>query len=472
MKDLTSKCFKELESICDIKKLSKNHIASFLWNIDSDCILQIKIIYQPPANYWSFRSKNYNGLYVLVFNDKTFISIHSKDINLTQCSTKSLRDKYINTDLTCQNLLMKLKLIDVSYYITKEILDKQLISTILDRNESISKAQKSMQLETLAHNQFKQILGSKFNLTPEGNLADWTYNHDDCNNLIPIQSKTCNIKTNSLSYIFYSCNKYNGMLLFCRPMPAIELGTMIIPGNFIKAANITITIKPNTKYYPFFVRDNELENFMQNIYIAIKQKKTTIKWPSQIEVDISSIYIRSTSFINNLMSKTCKVEHANQQLRYKMFTDLSINTPDNHGTTVDIIIEGVRIQDKTLSCRKDSQARQVVLSKSAGRKKNGSKCQPYEVGDFDAVWIFDKKQEYFGIIPSKILQCHGYLKTTECKGKMTLMCYDFSYDKNISRSKKIDLWTQNYFYKYNDVNCISKVKVLLTNIRKDLNLTP
>lgn len=73
------------------------------------------------------------------------------------------------------------------------------------------------------------------------------------------------------------------------------------------------------------------------------------------------------------------------------------------------------------------------------------------------------------MIPSKILQNHGYLKTTECKGKMTLICYDLSYDKNRS-SKKIDLWTQNYFYKYNDINSILKVKSLLMNIRDNLNL--
>lgn len=52
---------------------------------------------------------------------------------------------------------------------------------------------------------------------------------------------------------------------------------------------------------------------------------------------------------------------------------------------------------------------------------------------------------------------------------MILICYDLSYDKNRS-SKKIDLWTQNYFYKYNYINSILKVKTLLMIIRDNLNL--
>lgn len=41
MKDFTLKCFEELESICNIKKLSKNHIASFIWNVDAHYILLV-----------------------------------------------------------------------------------------------------------------------------------------------------------------------------------------------------------------------------------------------------------------------------------------------------------------------------------------------------------------------------------------------------------------------------------------------
>ena len=116
--------------------------------------------------------------------------------------------------------------------------------------------------------------------------------------------------------------------------------------------------------------------------------------PSGIEIDITSIKLRDFKEMVPT-NYTQIVEFENQKWRYDKFPLLDYTEVDVEKTAVDIIINGLRVQDKTAYKAKKNMA--LHLKKCAGKKNTKPTYQPYEQNDFDLLWIFPNNgRRYYG----------------------------------------------------------------------------
>ena len=311
----------------------------------------------------------------------------------------------------------------------------------------------------------ESLLSETFLLTPEKCKADAGYCHGDEDQCIAVQMKSATFKKDGKCLnIFHNTNNgYEGMLLFCRPMRRVYIGTLVMPGS-IAPTNMRVFLSENTKYVPYIVMDVQLQKFMKDLYNAVLNKDTTFRYPSGIDVDISSLQLFC---FDDLCIPTCKSdqkERENRLWRHKILPDFIYDYPRIQGTTVDVIINGVRIQDKIAFQRKQQNtvAFTISISKNGGRQgRNGKpKRAPYDVGDFDALFVFLNEQFFF-LIPSKELETRGYLKSPTKDGKCGMTCYPIDYKPYEFGARYADVWTQQYCFDTSDKDVALKVQKLL-----------
>ena len=439
----------------ELHEMSKNCQADYIWiinnNADKNMVLPIKYRKEPNSLQFYFKTK-FIGLYILEFLDNTFLVISSNELNLKSMKTKAFRYKYASKFIKSQEIENELEKFNNNNFLQSiESINKITYYVEKSREECILSHGHTNKLESDAHKEFNEILLDNMKLTGECCLADWGFYIKDLSKVIGIQTKTSSIGGDN-TFRFYGCDKYDGMLLMCRPMPKIQEGTLIIPGGLVHTDGIGLTVKENKKYYPYLIKDEDLHNFMVSIYESIENNSNIIKWPSGIEVDISSMKFYNFAELMIPRSKLSRIEYENSEWRRKTFPSFIYSTPLIQGTTVDQIINGVKIQDK--SARLVGKALQVTLSKSGG-KKNIS--VPYEENDFDCLWIFpNNSRRFIIIIPMFKLIEKGIIKTDTNKGKTAISCYDKEYKRSI-RGPKTDLWTQNYYLDTQDADIQDQV---------------
>lgn len=438
----------------ELREMSKNCQADYIWipNITEDnTALPIKYRKEPDSLKWTFRTK-YIGLYILEFIDDTFLVISSDELNLQFIRSTTLRYRYASRFIKSNEILHEFeKFYDKSLKSLDDI-NKMTYYTEASREDCIKRNGHNCELEAKAHAEFDKILLNNMKLTGEGCLADWAFHIGNLSQVIGIQTKTSSIDIHGNMFKFYKCDKYDGMLLLCRPMPKIPEGTIVIPGGMVHIDSIGLTINEETKYYPYLIKDDYLAEFMLSMYESIANKSCKMTWPSGIEVDISSIKFYKFSELNIPTSKSSRVEYENSEWRKAKFPSINYSVPLVQGTTVDQIINGITVQDK--SAILVGRYLSVNLSKSGGRN-NVQVC--YEEKDFECLWLFpNNSRRYIFIIPMFKLVEKGFIKTDTRKGKTTLHCYDKSYIKAI-RGPKTDLWTQTYCIDTEDADIQDKV---------------
>lgn len=187
-----------------------------------------------------------------------------------------------------------------------------------------------------------------------------------------------------------------------------------------------------------------MNNFITGLHNAILLNKTTYTWPSGLEVGITSIKLNSLKNLSVPTQSTDKVERESNLWRIERFPNLYYSIPKVQATTVDIIINDIRIQDKHGHKPHDHIGYTVGLTKNGGRQKKKSPLRSnYEVGDFDALFVFlNDTRKYIFVIPSYVLEEKGILKTKECPGKTVITCYKPDYKHKAGRYA--DKWTQEY----------------------------
>ena len=163
-----------------------------------------------------------------------------------------------------------------------------------------------------------------------------------------------------------------------------------------------------------------------------------------------------------------QIERRSFNKRLAILNGLDYKFPKCQGTTVDVLINGIRVQDKHAAQLDDRSGFPVRLSKKAGR--NGVKLdQAYSSEDFDALFIFLPDQKHFTLIPSHILTHYSVFKSTHCNGKSSIVCYLSDYKfKGIGRPPSFH-WTSQFCFNWTDPDIEEKVSSLLqTCHRQDL----
>lgn len=144
-----------------------------------------------------------------------------------------------------------------------------------------------------------------------------------------------------------------------------------------------------------------------------------------------------------------------------MLPDIQYKDPEIEGTTVDIIMNGVRVQDKH-GYQKDSRAIVVKMRKNGGYNKNNKRGDvPYNVGDFEVLFAFHRNTHFF-VIPAYELNDRGYLKNGSTKGKVSIFCYLPNFKQSC---KPANTWTQKYCLDVKDPDLHDKVVKILESTK-------
>ena len=322
-------------------------------------------------------------------------------------------------------------------------------------------------LASEANAEFKAILGDGYQLTNESCKADSSFNLGDPLLCLPLQEK-CS-RQHKTGFRFSKLSGYDNMILLCRPLRhTLSLGTLVMPASAVKIDGISFSLVSNAKYREYLVPDDVLLMFLTNLLQAVRANKEVLTWPSGVSVDISDIKLASYKDLCVPDNVSYAIEHANRLWRERVLPSITISIPDVQGTTVDVFMDGVAVQDKPCINRKSAsrpnrQGDSVKLRKNAGRINGVLTERPYEVGDFEALCAFARDKRYFFFIPATVLEEKGILTKQGCVGKREILAYLPDYKP--LKGHGADTWTQAYCYDSRDPEVETKIKRVLADIR-------
>ena len=307
----------------------------------------------------------------------------------------------------------------------------------LTRDEAVNKSKPLRTYESEAQEELCSILGSRYVLTPEACTADAGFLNDDGGLALPIQLKTASLSAKK-TYKFVNTTGYDDMILICRLRG--KSTNVILPGYGAPQSVFLSTRSPSWRFTPLLVRDDQLLEFLLSLYSAVKRKDLMHTWPSGECADISQIKLLSVDTLNMPKNANRTVERGHFLWRQAMFPDLEYVMPSVQNTSVDVLIDAVRVQDKT--ARPYGQGYKTSLQKNGGRVDGRPTATAYALGDFDALCVFVPDHKYIFLIPATVLAAKGYLKTDVCSGKKNIYCYVPGYRP--TGSCIADTWTAEY----------------------------
>lgn len=308
---------------------------------------------------------------------------------------------------------------------------------------SYNRGQGSHAIEARFTNWLTQHSAGGFTKSFEGCLCDGWLSRDNRPEVLPIQLKA-SARSPTCGDFAFSCKKlYPTMLVMLRHVIA-DKGTFVSPGALLPATGVCGTWKG--KFSRFLVPDDRLMEFLGDLFQAVARAEKTLTWPSGGTVDISALTLQSRVTLN---TPTMAIKQKEQQfcmLRAQLLPGLVYRNTEREAETVDIYINGRGVQDKTASVS-GRMSLQFNVHKHLGQGKKG----PYEVGDFEFLWVNLPDLKRFYLISSKELECREILKSESAPGKQTICVYPDGSDHCA------DLWCNAYLFSYRDSDIEAKV---------------
>ena len=443
-----------------VERLPRKCVASFIIQDNIDKSLAIKLFIQPQSPEWQLKSGKFRGICLLWQEGKSLIivdsRIHPSSLVYLPTVRKILPDYCV---LKTNLISVLINLLRDSSENADEI--RSQVKSKIGSIEVAARKRQSYTLEARCQQELIKILdANQYILTPEGCKADAGYRiANSSDSYIPIQTKSCSMGTGGRLNVFNQTAGYVDELLLCRPMLEQSVGTLVIPGHLAPSA-IGLTLTSTSKYMPYVIKDNDLKSFLNTVCTALENKQTNVTWPSGLQLSIQGICLKNIDNLSIPLNPSSIVEREAYLWREKIFFDICYDRPPAQHSTVDIIMNGVRMQDKV--CISDNGRVPVSLFKNY----NLGKHQPYHENDFDALFVFLKCRKYFFLIPSYELTQRGYMSKANQLGKQTLHVYtpQYVYRKGV----RPDLWSQHYCYDTSVENnlkeCLQKIRWYKSNI--------
>ena len=447
-----------------VTRLPKNCQATHVFqNQSCDQVLPIKLFVETTSQAWNLTDSEYKGVVLLWLTSlsKTLL-LHVSTWTTSRTRTSTISSQYSEKLTTLAGCARQL--VEASQTFPLHDLQSVLQVTkykVVGREETLLRPSTNL-LEADAHEEIKSILGDNFVETPEKCRADGAYHRGNMELSLGTQTKTCTFKKDGKRLnIFHNTAGYDGILLMCRPMTRVYLGTLLIP-SALAPKDLHLCLSENTKYIPYLVSDPELANFMAKLYAAVVLGATSCQWPSGNTVDISSLTLGPFAKLRQPRCVTDQKERDNSDWRQLILPNITYEMPRVQGTTVDVIMNDVRVQDKPAYISHDHNGFPVSVHKNAGRHLTSSR--PYSVGDFDALFVFIPGCKQFFLIPATALADQGVLQDDKHNGKTAIVCYPSEYKfQGIGRPP--NLWTREYCFDVKDSQLQDKVTQLLADIR-------
>ena len=380
----------------EAERLPRKCVATFALRLrrEKEYALAIKLFTKPQNPEWQLKAGKFRGICILWKDDTEVILVDSRLIERTLIYLPTIgknRPEYVVAKRAISSVLFRLLLESAEDY-------EDIISNVMCQIGSpivAARKRESYTLEASSQKQLQALLGrERYMLTPEGCKADAGFRPKADGLFLPIQTKSCSMGANGRLNVFGGTSGYNGMLLLCRPMLKEPIGTLIMPGS-LAPNSIGLCLTVTSKYMPYVIKDMDLLQFLQSVYDAICSNKEVINWPSGISVNIGCIRLANLESLSIPQNRFAKIEHEACLWRQRNFAGFSFERPGKQHSTVDVIINGIRVQDKVCT---DVKGRiPVSLNKSHGKAN-----QPYHVDDFDALFVFVPCRTYFFFHT-----CHG-----------------------------------------------------------------
>ena len=210
-------------------------------------------------------------------------------------------------------------------------------------------------------------------------------------------------KRNDRTWQFTCAKGYDGLLLICVPLKTNNQGNhvlanrsvLVIPGDDVKVNTVTWTIgrmsEKKDKWGAYSIDMNELDRRLCSMYHDEHIKK--YNWDTLTKPTQSGRVI----------------EFDNYNKRKAAFDALSYtDDPSGEHTQIDVIINGVPVQDKSAFTHVQGRRLKVNCRKSMGSKKS----RPYSLNDkFVALNVFHG--EYIGVVSTAALFKAGVIRRSD-----------------------------------------------------------
>lgn len=273
--------------------------------------------------------------------------------------------------------------------------------------------------------------GVSLDIIQPGCKADAAFKRLDIMRQLGLQFKT------SQAYAFHWCDGYDGMLLICKA--TADKNYLMIPGD-IAPEHITYTAG-SARWSSYMVPEDLVCQFLTDIFEATLAKQSEFTWPSGLIQDISHLELVDPSELNKAVSEKGQLELDNIRARELLFPEFSYVYPETQ-TTVDVEVNQVEVQDK-VGDAEDETLWRVKIVKNAGNVDGKRQKKAYSEGDYQALWVFNKNNQDFFLLPAAKLVEHEILANEKQKGKQWVSCVTPAYKGRGTQFA----WTTKYYFK-------------------------
>ena len=327
-------------------------------------------------------------------------------------------------------------------------------------SECVEPQYRHLELHAAALQDIKQLLpAGTLERTFKGCKAGFAFSLEEGGLYIPLEVKAGRIQKDAFNGSFQARTRQSGghpvPLLLCRPYP--DRGqTLVITHSMVPQNMFSARFRKGTKYYPFFVRDDQLGPTVGGIYEAVRDGESHGMLPSGQVVDISQLELKPLDQLSKPHDPNGMKRREFYVLRKQWLPALDIHPPSKHYLPVDAVIEGVRLGDRLAAPAEQDRGYYVNLLKRCLKRER----QPLHWGDLDALWVYHPDKVHFWLVPAHVLVQKGILATAQQPGKVAFLLYDHSYVKP-QRGKGADLWTQQYLLDSRDPGLMENVMHLV-----------
>ena len=463
-----------------LERLPANCLATYAYRrneCEESMVLPLKFVAETESKRWNWNYGQWRGIQVnWMTSEGQVLIIDTKDLSSLRTRTSTILRQFGGFVGKINDVAQRLSEFDKTEH--HESLERVLRSTryeVISREQILATRESTNLLEADAHDELKSLLGDSLHLTPEKCKADFAYTLGDMTLCLPVQTKSATLKKDGKTMnMFHNTSGYDTMILCCRPMRRLYLGTVVIPGS-LAPKDLGLALSDDSKYGKFIVPDPMLDEFMARLYKAVLGGEISFIWPSGVNVAISAVVLQTFEDLCVPEGDANKAERESSLIREKSFPALQYEYPRVQASTVDIIINGIRIQDKH-GVQRENERYIVPLKKRNGRNGRGKlqNLAPYTDNDFDCLWVhLAKNRRFFFVIPARILAENGILQTKASKGKGQIVCFLRGFERRFNGNmERFGIpWTRDYCFDYEDPGVASKVVAILESCKSTIDTT-
>jgi hypothetical protein len=142
-------------------------------------------------------------------------------------------------------------------------------------------------------------------------------------------------------------------------------------------------------------------------------------------------------------------------MRRNLLPSLGYQRPRCRMGRFDMLIEGVKVQDKVASKCNEGYASGLYKHNGFGKKSI-----PYSIDDdFDALWIhIPCDWKFFYLFTKQDLLHHGLISNTIQRGKTCIHLHLPG-----TKTTIVNAWANEFFYRYDDPDIVQNVKAILAS---------